>query len=331
MTQPRAPITQEFFSTYQNRRWHPDQPLVVLHQYYAVGADTGTWQHMDFYALYVVRGGRGIHEINGHPYAVRRGDVYMTPPGATHCYRDYLQLRAEAFCFQAPLFSDDELDSLGNLPGFRHMFVRGDEASGDEASGDEASGDETTTETQHDYQLHLSPAHYSHVERLVDEVLAEMQQAADVSPLLVRGLMFQLLVYLTRVQPALDTHDTAANAEVPHNGGTSSTLADILHICEARFAESLTVPQLAALMFLSAGHFSELFAREVGMPPGAYLRQLRLERAQTLLRTTALTITEVAQQSGFGDSAQLARAFKAAFGATPSAYRGGWGREVAGS
>lgn len=314
MIQPRARITQEFFSTYQNRRWHPGQPLVVLHQYYAVGADTGTWRHMDFYALYVVRGGRGIHEINGHPYAVRRGDVYMTPPGATHRYRDYLQLRAEAFCFQAPLFSDAELDSLGNLPGFRDMFVRGDAASSDQAA----------IETQHDYQLHLSPAHYSHVERLVDEVLAEIQHAEAVSPLLVRGLMFQLLVYLTRVQPALDTHDVGANAEAPCNGGTSSTLADILHICEARFAEGLTVPQLAALMFLSAGHFSELFAREVGMPPGAYLRQLRLNRAQTLLRTTVLSITEVAQHSGFGDSAQLARAFKAAFGATPSEYRGSW-------
>jgi AraC-like DNA-binding protein len=74
-------------------------------------------------------------------------------------------------------------------------------------------------------------------------------------------------------------------------------------------------------MFLSPGHFSELFSREVGMPPATYLRRLRLERAQTLLRTTALSATEIAQQSGFNDLAQLSRAFRTAFNTTPSAYR----------
>lgn len=283
---------------------------MVLHQHYTagadpVGADTGLWQHMDFYALYVVRGGRGIHEINGHRYAVRRGDVYMTPPGATHRYLDYQDLRAEAFCFQATLFSDAALDALSGLAGFRHIFVR---------------GDVTAADAQRDYQLHLSPAHYAHVEQLVDDLLAEMSQNEEVSPLLVRGLLFQLLVYLARTQPVGETVGKTGAPEAVI-APESPAMAEILRVCEAHFAEGLTVPQLAALMFLSVGHFSEMFAREVGMPPGAYLRRLRLERAQTLLRTTSLAITMVAQQSGFGDSAQLARAFKTAFGMTPRQYR----------
>ena len=51
------------------------------------------------------------------------------------------------------------------------------------------------------------------------------------------------------------------------------------------------------------------------------LRGLRLARTQMLLRTTNLSITEIAQQSGFGDSAQLPRAFKAALGITRRDYR----------
>ena len=74
-------------------------------------------------------------------------------------------------------------------------------------------------------------------------------------------------------------------------------------------------------MFLSPGHFTEIFAREVGMPPAAYLRRLRIERAQTLLRETEAPVSEIAAQVGLGDSASLARAFRSAFGHTPTQYR----------
>lgn len=298
--QTQTQATQEHFTSYRPRCWRADQPLAVLHQWYEEGQDTGAWRHVDFYALYVIRGGRGIHVINEHPYPVRRGDVYVTPPGSTHSYRDYRQLEAEVFCFQAPLFSDAELDALGSLPGFRDIFIRG------------ADGQ---TGGVHDVRMHLSAPQYHDVEHMVDDILAEARCAEDVSVIVVRGLLFRLLVYLARAhaQPP----DTPTGT--PPAGGP--IVAEIFSICESRFTEGLTVPQLAALVFLSPSHFSEIFVREVGVPPATYLRRLRLERAQHLLRTTALSITEIAQQSGFSDSAQLSRAFSATLGIAPRDYR----------
>jgi transcriptional regulator GlxA family with amidase domain len=155
---------------------------------------------------------------------------------------------------------------------------------------------------------------------MIEEILAEMGSSSTAAPLLVRGLLFRLLVYLARIQ----AEGGGARRSGPRGHlvpARGPRLADVVRVCEQRFAEPLLVPQLAALMFLSPGHFSELFSREVGIPPATYLRRLRLERAQTLLRTTALSATEIAQQSGFNDLAQLSRAFRTVFNTTPSTYR----------
>lgn len=311
----------EHFSSYQGQLRHPALPLVVLHQRYDDGEDTGTFRHEDFYALYVVQGGRGLHVIDGHPYPVVRGDVYMTPPGTTHCYHDYRHLHAEAYCFQAQLFSPDELDALRSLAGFWRLFV--------------APGIARETVRDH-YRLHLPPERLREVERMIGEIDAEMARTDATAPLLVRGLLFRLLVYVARASGSRDvrgrTEMTVAETADPaartadYGGG----LATVLRVCEERIAEPLSVPQLAALMFLSPSHFAEVFSRHVGMPPGAYIRQIRLQRAQTLLRTTQLSATEIAQATGFGDPARLSRAFRAAFDLTPTAYRRRFQGEIPG-
>jgi LacI family transcriptional regulator len=51
------------------------------------------------------------------------------------------------------------------------------------------------------------------------------------------------------------------------------------------------------------------------------IRRVHLERAKDLLATTALSMTEVADQAGFTDQQQLARVFRQETGLTPTAYR----------
>jgi len=313
-------VQEEYFDsycTYPDVFAHASQPVAVIHQWFEAGTDTGPHQHKDFYALYLGRGGQGLHIVNGHPYPITRGDLYITPPGSIHSYCAYHHLQAEALIFQAQLFSAAELDALRSLAGFWNLFIP--------AVPDQA-------DTCRDYQLHLSPERYRVVEGMVQEFFTEITQPAPVSAMLVRGLLLRLLVYLARLQSeddlSLDEKEAASDSTAKTSAGGPG-LAEVLRICEERFAEPLSVPQLAALMFLSPSYFSEIFSREVGMPPAAYIRRLRLERAQTLLRTTWLSATEIAQQVGLNDSAQLSRAFRAAFGMTPTAYRATFNKEHA--
>jgi AraC family transcriptional regulator of arabinose operon len=52
-----------------------------------------------------------------------------------------------------------------------------------------------------------------------------------------------------------------------------------------------------------------------------YLRKRQLARAEHLLRTTPLSIEDVAAASAFGTAWAFYRHFKAAYGTTPGAYR----------
>lgn len=279
-------------------------PLFARRELYREGATTGEHLHADFYALYLVGGGRGAHCINAHPYAMTRGDVYIMPPKATHAYRDYKNLEIHAFYFQPQVFSPDEQNALRALGGFRELFVTFFDEQPDGVAA-----------LRRDHRLHLTPERFAQAERVIEEIREEIAGENE-GALLARGQFFRLLVWLSRWRGELDSRDHNARAT-----GHDAALADVLRVCEERFAQPLSVPQLAALMFLSPGHFSELFHRETGMPPAAYLRRLRLERARTLLRDSNLSTSKIAQQTGFETSARLSRAFRAQLNTTPTAYR----------
>jgi helix-turn-helix protein/AraC-like protein len=64
------------------------------------------------------------------------------------------------------------------------------------------------------------------------------------------------------------------------------------------------------------------FRDEVGMPPHAWLAQLRVARARKLLETGQRP-AEAAAAAGFADQAHLTRWFRRVVGVTPGVYRTG--------
>ncbi|MCX4164389.1 MULTISPECIES: AraC family transcriptional regulator [Paraburkholderia] len=90
--------------------------------------------------------------------------------------------------------------------------------------------------------------------------------------------------------------------------------------CDVHLAEKITLEELAALCALERFHFLKLFKQTVGMTPHAWLVRLRLERACALLSHPDACLTQVAQEVGFYDQSHFNRAFRQAFGVSPSKY-----------
>ena len=67
--------------------------------------------------------------------------------------------------------------------------------------------------------------------------------------------------------------------------------------------------------------FHKHFVAATGHTPGEAIRQRQFAEARRLLADTKLSITLVAEQSGFGSSSDFARAFRSTEGITPRAYR----------
>ena len=84
----------------------------------------------------------------------------------------------------------------------------------------------------------------------------------------------------------------------------------------------MTLEQLSRLTGLSRYHLVRVFGESVGVPPHAYLRQVRVGRAKALL-AAGCPVAEAAVATGFADQSHLHRWFKRLWGVTPGGYRKG--------
>jgi AraC-like DNA-binding protein len=111
-----------------------------------------------------------------------------------------------------------------------------------------------------------------------------------------RPVPLQLLVHLRRARDLLDRH----------------------------YAEPLDLDRLAAVAGVSKYHFARSFAAEYGLTPIRYLTRRRVERAQDLLRSANLTVTEICMAVGFASLGSFSGRFAELVGESPTAYRDRW-------
>lgn len=83
----------------------------------------------------------------------------------------------------------------------------------------------------------------------------------------------------------------------------------------------LSLEDLAGLAAMSPFHFSRAFKAATGSSPLQYVIGCRIERAKILLKTTKLTVAEVAFRSGYDDPGRFRQHFKRRVGIQPSIFR----------
>lgn len=87
------------------------------------------------------------------------------------------------------------------------------------------------------------------------------------------------------------------------------------------YTNKITLAELSLHLHCSTVTLTEHFRREFGMTIFSYLNNKRLKQAERLLLESELSISEVAEESGFSDANYFFRQFKAQYGISPSAYR----------
>jgi transcriptional regulator GlxA family with amidase domain len=97
-------------------------------------------------------------------------------------------------------------------------------------------------------------------------------------------------------------------------------VAAVRDLLATRMEEPPSLAELAALTGLSQFALLRAFRGATGLPPHAYLNQLRVRRARLLL-DDGLPPAEVAARTGFADQAHLTRHFKRVVGVPPAAYQ----------
>lgn len=116
----------------------------------------------------------------------------------------------------------------------------------------------------------------------------------------------------------LETLSVARRHTVPAH---ETRLANLLREMQEHPEEEFSIDQLARRAGMAPTYFIKRFRMFAGLPPRQFLLSCRVKKAQELIATTDLPITEIAMQLNFCTSQHFANLFKRHTGYTPRAYR----------
>lgn len=121
------------------------------------------------------------------------------------------------------------------------------------------------------------------------------------------GLPFALLCALARA-------DEAVHQPPPLVAAALAAIRD-------NYMELYGVEELSEHLNVSKSHLVRVFSAEIGMPPGKYLTQTRIEAVKRLLLEDEYTLETIAGLCGFSGANYLCRVFRRETGLTPAAWR----------
>jgi AraC family transcriptional regulator len=90
---------------------------------------------------------------------------------------------------------------------------------------------------------------------------------------------------------------------------------------ESNLDQPLRSGDLAKLVRLSPAHFSRTFRNSFGCSPLEYVARRRMERAQGLMLSTDIPLSQIALDCGLADQAHFSRLFRRVVGESPRVWR----------
>lgn len=120
--------------------------------------------------------------------------------------------------------------------------------------------------------------------------------------------IMSILIELYRKNEFRQTGENTFNAEV------------IAEYIKEHLSEDISNKALAEYFHFHKNYLSSEFARHFGKPIHAYILEMRIMKAISLLEAGRSSITDIAAKVGFSDSNYFTRYFKKITGTTPKAY-----------
>lgn len=154
---------------------------------------------------------------------------------------------------------------------------------------------------------------------LCEAVLAETNRPDPLSSAALRGLALQILAAVARTG-ADQTMQPEARQGDRHMARFEALVARYLW-------DGWRVADYARALGVSATHLTRISRAEAGQPPARLIEVRRLQEARRLLAYTSMGVAEAGHALGYEDPAYFSRAFRRAFGESPTEFR----RRVAGS
>jgi AraC family L-rhamnose operon transcriptional activator RhaR len=263
----------------------------VLHWAYSPHlSDNVPHRHTYFEICLVGEYGAGLFTVEGVPYRIGPGDLFIARPGVIHQIQNTDTPRMELYwvTFMWPVpaptgrtSAPSELEAvLQAFAGAESLVVHGEQTQAlwlalrSVASSPELPGKE------------------SQIQSVAGALLLAIAQAGASLP---------------DAEPKLAAADLPARMAVRY-----------IH---DNLSRRLSVSEVADHVALSPRHFTRLFQEFTGATPADYIETARMHRALHLLRHSRRSVKEIATAAGYSDPHHFSRVFSRRFGLSPEQWR----------
>lgn len=247
------------------------------------------------FEISIIENGHGLYRVGEKVYRFEPQDVFLFSTNEAHCITEVVdQLHVINLQFE-PRFiwvpGHDTFD-LRYLDVFFHR------------------------NEQFCHQLRHDDPQAHQIRSLLFQIDLEFRQKQDFYDMMVKNMLMTTLVLVRRNYAQWFE---AGNSS--HKAPLVEQLSVVMQYIDDHLASDLSLEELAAQAHMSRSHFSALFKQLNGLSPWDFIVSRRISRAATLLRTTALPVTQIAIDCGFNTTANFNYAFRRQTNKTPTQYR----------
>ena len=254
-----------------------------------------------FIEINVVCSGTGIHHIYNKDIIVSKGNTFIVHPNTPHSYENTGDLIVRHILISHRFFEDYKKD-LSSLPGFSRLFNVNAFLPNKQFS---LNLNDNDFETFDSYWKIIKKTH-------LDDKTPTIKTNEDF--ILSNGLVLSLISFFCSVCQDIPQTQKGVIRDL-------SVVSEAIKYITDHYDEKLPTDMLAKLCNLSESTFLRYFKKVFNMPPSDYIVSHRITHSKILLNDTVKSITEIAQDTGFFDSAHFTKTFKRVVGISPLQYR----------
>lgn len=245
--------------------------------------------------------GRAVWQIEGRWESATTGEIFTSLPWEPHGALDEIETGCEC------LFAVLRLDKPYRKPSTSCRFHP---AFGLDRKFEKRFWERLLSRRKH--VVTSTPA--LHV--LLALLIQELESNRDDMPLQAQTLGRALIIELDRCL------EKSSVPPLPRDlSPTATRIRTFISGLEWDYAKPWTLASMAEACGIRRTRFAGIFQQLTGDSPIVYLNRVRIRAAQRHLRDTHLSVTRIAQNTGFGTSQYFARVFRDYSGKTPIEYR----------
>ena len=156
--------------------------------------------------------------------------------------------------------------------------------------------------------------YYNDVANCINEIDILCSEQPEGYQLLLKSILFRLIYIIISHKETIEITSTIQTKSL-------EKLKYILKYVEEHYSEHITIEEMAKLTFYSKSHFMKFFKSHIGTGFIDYLNNYRLMMSEQMLKTSDLSVIEIAQLNGFDNISYFNRIFKKKYNLSPSKLR----------